>query len=342
MAEGFAKPSLLILEGNVAENWRRFKQKFEIYLVASGHDKKTKKEKTCILLNLAGEQAIEIYNTFAYVEDESEDIDVVIRKFEEYCNRKRNVMYERHVFNTRSQGSVETIDAFVTELRLQANNYEFGSLRDELLRDRLVVGIRSDSVRSRLFREADLMVQKAIDICRAAEVTDSRMASIKNSLDSNVNALDKDNKYSKHRQRDNKTKRINEASQQSKMLCKNCGNKHIREKNKCPAYGKSCKECGKKNHFAKMCKNKDKPIHDTRCSDLFIGTLSEINDVTASNDEWNSTLQIEGKAVKVKLDTGAKYNVLPKTIYNTLNSSNKIIPTDTKLIAYSGDTIEAL
>ena len=106
---------------------------------------------------------------------------------------------------------------------------------------------------------------------------------------------------------DNRTikQRTSEASQQFKILCKYCGNKHIRDKDKCPAYGKSCKGCGKKNHFAKMCKNKNKPVHDTGCSDLFIGTLTKINDVTASNDEWNSTLQIEGKAVKVKLDTGA-------------------------------------
>ena len=61
----------------------------------------------------------------------------------------------------------------LTELQLQANNCEFGALRDELIRDRLVVGIRSDSVRSRLLREAELTLHKAIDICRAAEVTDS-------------------------------------------------------------------------------------------------------------------------------------------------------------------------
>ena len=190
----------------------------------------------------------------------------------------------------------------------------------------MVVGIRSDSVRSRLLREAELTLQKAIDICRAAEVTDSRMASIKSSQDK---YLGKDNKYSNSRQRDNKTKRISEASQQSKVLCKYCGNKHLRDKNKCPPYGK-------------LCKNQDKPIHDTGCSDLFIGTLTEINDVTASNDEWNLTLQIEGKAVKVKLDTGAKCNVLPKSIYNTISPSNKIIPTNTKLIAYSGDTIDVV
>lgn len=125
MAKGFAKPNPLSFEGNVTENWRRFKQMFLIYIVVSGYESKSKKAKTCILLNLAGEQAIEIYNTFIYIKDESkEDIDVVVKKFEEHCNPKRNVTYERHVFNTRSQGSTETIDAFVTELRVQANNCE--------------------------------------------------------------------------------------------------------------------------------------------------------------------------------------------------------------------------
>ena len=163
MAEGFVKPSPLSFEGNVAENWRRFKQKFEIYLVASGYAGKSKKEKTCILLNLAGEQAIEISNTFTYIEEENkDDIEVVVNKFKEHCNPKRNVTYERHVFNTRCQGSTERIDAFVTELRLQANNCEFGTLREELIRDRIVVGIRSDSVRNRLLREAELTLQKAI------------------------------------------------------------------------------------------------------------------------------------------------------------------------------------
>ena len=142
MAEGFAKPSPLVFEGNVTENWRCFRQKFEIYIVASGYDEKTKREKTCILLNLAGEQAIETFNTFMYAEDESEeDVNVIIKKLEEHCNPKRNVTYERHVFNTQSQDPVETIDAFVTELRLQTNNCEFGALKEELIRDRLVVGI---------------------------------------------------------------------------------------------------------------------------------------------------------------------------------------------------------
>ncbi len=69
---------------------------------------------------------------------------------------KRNITYERHLFNTCGQGANETIDAYVTELRLQAKNCEFGALCNELIRDRIVVGIRDDSVRSRLLREPDL------------------------------------------------------------------------------------------------------------------------------------------------------------------------------------------
>ena len=59
--DGFVKPNQVSFEGNVAEKWRRFKQKSEIFIAASGNEKKSKKEKCCMLLNLAGEQAIEVY-----------------------------------------------------------------------------------------------------------------------------------------------------------------------------------------------------------------------------------------------------------------------------------------
>ncbi len=69
------------------------------------------------------------------------------------------------MFNTRVQNVGETIDAYVTELKIQAKNCEFGALSDELIRDRIVVGIRDDAVRSRLLRETELDLQKAVDIC---------------------------------------------------------------------------------------------------------------------------------------------------------------------------------
>ena len=62
--DSFHKPSALSFDGNTSENWRRFKQKYDIYLTASGSEKKEDTVKIAILLNFAGEDAIEVFNTF--------------------------------------------------------------------------------------------------------------------------------------------------------------------------------------------------------------------------------------------------------------------------------------
>ena len=46
-------PKSLILTGNLTENWRRYKQQFEIYLIASGLDKKDGKVQAMALLHVA-------------------------------------------------------------------------------------------------------------------------------------------------------------------------------------------------------------------------------------------------------------------------------------------------
>ena len=68
-------------------------------------------------LTVAGEEALEIFNTFSLMDEGKVKIDVVIRKFEEYCMPKKNVTYERHVFNMSSQGATKGIYAYDMELR---------------------------------------------------------------------------------------------------------------------------------------------------------------------------------------------------------------------------------
>ena len=169
-------PPILCLEGNLKENWRRFRQLFDIFLVASGINKKAEDVKTNTLLHLIGPDAVEIFNTFEFAEPgDKAKLAPVLEKFEQYCNPRKNVIFERHVFNTRCQGSSETVDTYVTDLRMKARSCEFGELKDSLIRDRIVCGIKSDTVRSRLLRDCDLTLQKAIEICRAAESTETQM-----------------------------------------------------------------------------------------------------------------------------------------------------------------------
>lgn len=60
-------------------------------------------------------------------------------------------------------------------LQRSAANCEFGALKEQLIKDRIVCGIRDSKVRDRLLRERYLNLTKAIEICRAAEQADLQM-----------------------------------------------------------------------------------------------------------------------------------------------------------------------
>lgn len=55
-------PKSLDLNGNISEKWRKFKQSFDIFLKASSSIRKPDEIKVVILLNIIGEDGIELYN----------------------------------------------------------------------------------------------------------------------------------------------------------------------------------------------------------------------------------------------------------------------------------------
>jgi len=57
---------------------------------------------------------------------------------------------------------------------------EFGLQEDSMIRDRVVLGCPDARLQERLLREPDLSLSKAVDLCRAAEVTKAQMRSIIN------------------------------------------------------------------------------------------------------------------------------------------------------------------
>ena len=85
-------PESLSLEGNLSENWRRWKQCFRIYLEASGISGKEKKMKAATLLHMVEAEALEVYNTFTW-DNDGDDMKVkpIMAKFKAYCNPRKNV-----------------------------------------------------------------------------------------------------------------------------------------------------------------------------------------------------------------------------------------------------------
>ena len=68
---------------------------------------------------------------------------MILEKMVNYCIGECNEIYERYVFNRRDQESNESVDAYVTALRKLAKTCNYGTLADSLIRDRIVVGIKT-------------------------------------------------------------------------------------------------------------------------------------------------------------------------------------------------------
>ena len=90
MADSIRQSDELILTGNIAENWQKFKQECELYMTTSGFDAKPDKQKVALFLHVARKQAIEEFNTFALNSEEKANYDVVVGTFNSQCNPKIN------------------------------------------------------------------------------------------------------------------------------------------------------------------------------------------------------------------------------------------------------------
>ena len=191
MAEysNFPKPAELNFHsGNLVENWRKWKQSMKFYLDAIPGTV-TKKQKYSAFLRLIGEEGREIFNTWTWPKKEGENgeptdedhitVEGLFEKFEDYWIPRRNLIVERRMFFQKNHGPTKPLDSYVTELRNLAKKCEFGEVHDGLMTPRIVEGIRSDKVRDRLLRlSPEITLQKALDICRADEVTRQQMKSI--------------------------------------------------------------------------------------------------------------------------------------------------------------------
>ena len=77
-------------------------------------------------------------------DDERKEYSKVLRKFDEFFKVRRNVILERAKFNIQSQMVGESTKQYITALYNLVETCEYkADTVEEMLRDRLVVGIRN-------------------------------------------------------------------------------------------------------------------------------------------------------------------------------------------------------
>ena len=109
--------------------------------------------------------------------------------------------------------------------------------------------------------------------------------------------------------------------------CPKCGTKH--EPRSCPAFGKTCNNCKKPNHFAKVCRVKKQTNH-------FVGKEANIGENHGSTSDYsyfighteyikNGTMEkikVIGKEIPMMKDTEASLTLISKNCGSRLGNRN--------------------
>ena len=338
-------PKALSIEGNTAQNWQDFEDQLQIFLDGSESSEKAGKVKVPILLSHAGPEAQKIYKTFKWEKDEDKkDFDKVVKQFKDYCEGRKNVIFERFIFWTTNQEEGEPIDHFLTRLKTRIASCEYtkgeeddGSLATEMVRDKLIIGLNDDKLRERLLRSDKLTLEKAVEICRATEISRIQAQAMGGSS-TTVHVV--------KRKAEKKTEAPIQERKERKP-CGFCGTYH-RPRN-CPAWGKTCPACGRNNHFASVCRNKrqvnsiDVSEDDNQeirgFDDFFIGAISKEGQ---DNELWEVKMKINDKVIRFKLDTGAQANVISNDLFQKVRRNENMRSTNARLETYSGEKIKPL
>ena len=145
-----------------------------------------KKFRLATLRSVMGKDCLQVFNNLELSVEQKSSVKACLDALEAYFKPKRNVVYERYVFNSSSQQQEESTDEYVNRLRKYAASCNFGSLTHELIRDRLVLGIRDQATKLRLLKEEKLDLNKAVSMCRASEIASKQLKSMKNESEEEI------------------------------------------------------------------------------------------------------------------------------------------------------------
>ena len=126
-----------------------------------------------IFLVSVGAKTYKLVRSLPALEDPKyKSYEDLAKHLQEHFMPEPSAIVQRFKFNTRSQQPGETIAMFLAELRHLTEHCEFGSTLEEMLRDRLVCGVRDIRIQRQLLAEPKLTLKRALDLALAIEAAD--------------------------------------------------------------------------------------------------------------------------------------------------------------------------
>ncbi|UYV71987.1 hypothetical protein LAZ67_9001480 [Cordylochernes scorpioides] len=327
--------------------WPKWRKRFERYLVVSGMKKKEEADKIDLFMYLMGDHADDIFRTFKFEKkEEATKIDSVLKAFDSHFCVRKNIIYERAKFNSRIQEDREPVDEFITSLYKLADSCEFEGLHEQLIRDRIVVGVRDKALSERMQLDSELTLEKAVKMVRQQEAVRQQQVDLQRpSTSQKVNQVKFNSKKQSPKQQQQPSRK-KEKSAKTRSRCPKCGGFTHREGQACRAEGQKCNLCSKTGHFANCCPDKQAKTAEVKAVselDEEIGFLLEVSSVEDSsnldNDEdecrrrWTAEIQVNGKKVKFKLDSQADVTCVPLCLFRKIMGQQRLVKSDINLRA---------
>ena len=311
------------------DEWTRWKRRFQQFLSASGLDKEEELRQISTLLYCLGDEAEGVLASTNISDDARKSYKDVMAKLDEHFKVRNNTIYERARFNRRDQQEGESAEEYVTALYELIETCEYGELHDEMLRDRLVVGIRDAAMSEKLQLDPELTLEKAKKAIRQKEAVreqSKRLTSQKVHLVENVTP-----RAPRRPQRTGGGAPPQPRSSTAPAKCLRCGRRKHQGSERCPAKNVICHKCQKKGHFKAYCLSKPSTVSTVAAESqeeeeaAFLGTVT-----SQESSTWKTMLKLNGKEVSFKLDTGAEVTAISEETYRqvygkTLQRASKVL-----------------
>ena len=303
--------------------WPRWKKRFERYRIACSLNEKSGEMQVSTLIYIMGPEAEDILASFGLSDDESKEYDDVMNKFDGYFVQRKNPIFERAKFNQRVQAETETVDQFVTALYALVEHCDHEGLKEQMIRGRLVVGLRDSKLSERLQLDSDLDLKKALAMARNSEAVraqqqlggDQRLLQPPQIWAALHKTAPWEKKHGQH-QRTRKPGQMTTGSPQQAKTCSWCG-RETHPRPKCPACGATCALCKKRGHFAAVCKSSSHQsmgaiVDDSGDSSAFLGALHN------TSSAWTKKTFVAGTPVIMKVDTGADVTAISEEDFSSI------------------------
>ena len=316
------------------DGWPKWKRRYLQFQAATAVERD---RQVSTFLYCMGEEANDVLASTNISEDDSKNFEAVLAAFDDYFGVRNNVIFERARFNQRDQLPGESAEMYISEVYRLAENCKYGAMKDELIRDQLVVGILDRKVSQQLQTDPKLTVEKAKLTIRQKEAVqqqgreleaDKRRGESLETLEKTIAELQmsmNELKYSSKQQKSSRCSRgtgKRPGSNSNSRTCSRCGYGEHQRGESCPAANAMCHRCNKAGHFSSKCFSKV-PAMSMDVDYAFLDTV----DSTTSATSWMTTITLAQQEVTFKVDTGAAVTAITEQTHARLGKPSVSPPT---------------